>query len=67
MTEQYDSIGLPISQYKHDVLSLWLSAGTGEKSRHDKNKLPHNTNHKRILKFTQCDGNAVMSSGALCH
>ena len=67
MTEQYDSIDLPNSQCKHDVLGLWLTAGTGEKSRHDKNKLPHNANHKRILKCTQSECNAVMSRAALCH
>ena len=58
----YDSIDLPISQYKHDVLALWLRVGTGEKSQHDKNKLPHNVNYKRKLKCTQLDYNAVMSS-----
>ena len=66
MTEQYDPIDLPTSQYKHDVLGLWLSAGTGEKSQCDKNKMPHDANHRRILKFTQSDYNAVMSR-ALCH
>ena len=67
MTEQYDSIDLPISQYKHDVLGLWFRAETGEKSRHDKNKLPHNANHKSILKSSQSECSAVMSSAALCH